>query len=594
VVLGCFDHLTEKRALVKLCNLSIILMIQSASPTKLTHNEIIKDANPTLSGTIASVLADPTTDRFAEDDTQFLKFHGIYQQDDRDKRKVAKQFMFMVRGRLPGGVVTPEQYLVFDKLATDCANNTLRITTRQGFQFHGVVKTGLGKLMKGINEALSTTLAACGDVNRNVMAPPTPATSPLVGRVLEDAFLLSKALLPKTKAYHQIWVEGKQLDLVDEEEKDFIDPLYGKTYLPRKFKVAFVIPPLNDIDVFTNDLGFVAIEENGRLVGYNLLVGGGMGMSHGNAETFPRLADVLGFLPPQHVEAIAKAVLTIHRDFGDRTNRKHARLKYVVEERGAEWTREEVERRAGVKLEAARAFEFTKQGDLLGWHRQLDGKSFLGLFVEMGRIRDDERRRLKTALRTIVEEFRTEVRLTASQNLLLVDVEDDQKEPITRILAEHGIPVENQGSPLRLASIGCPALPTCGLALAESERLLPNVITRLERLFAELGLAEDEIVVRMTGCPNGCARPYMAEIGFVGRAPNKYMLYLGGNVSSTRLNRLFKENIKSEDFETELRPLLSRYVQERSRGERFGDWCERVLWKETASVPASEAVAVSN
>ena len=315
-------------------------MIAPAVPPKLTHNEALKEANPTLAGRVGVTLVDSTVDRFADDDTQFLKFHGVYQQDDRDKRKVAKQYMFMVRGRLPGGVVSADQYLAFDRLATDYGNNTLRITTRQGFQFHGVLKSGLGKVIKGINDCLSTTLAACGDVNRNVMASSTPATSPLVERVLQDAFMLSKALLPKTRAYHEIWVEGKQLDLPTDEDQNFVDPLYGKTYLPRKFKAAFVIPPVNDIDVYTNDVGFVAIEEQGRLVGYNVMAGGGMGMSHGNAETYPRMADVLGFLTPEHVEAVAKAVLTIHRDFGDRTNRKHARLKYVVAERGVDWTRE--------------------------------------------------------------------------------------------------------------------------------------------------------------------------------------------------------------------------------------------------------------
>lgn len=553
-------------------------MIAPAAQTKLTHNELIKAANPTLAGTIGVTLADPVADRFSEDDQQFLKFHGIYQQDDRDKRKVAKQYIFMIRGRLPGGVVRPEQYLTFDRLATECGNNTLRITTRQGFQFHGVVKSGLGPLMKGINEALATTLAACGDVNRNVMAPPTPATSPLVEQVIDDARRVSDALLPQTRAYHQIWVEGQKLNLSD--QPDFVDPLYGKTYLPRKFKVAFCIPPRNDIDVFTNDLGFVAIEENGKLAGYNLLAGGGLGMSHGNAETFPRMADVLGFFTPEHLVTVSKAVLTIHRDFGDRTNRKHARLKYVVEERGADWMREEVQRRAGFELAPARPFQFTNQGDLLGWHRQLDGKYFLGLFVEMGRIHDVPRRAMKTALREVVQKFRPEVRLTAAQNLLFVNVDEQNKDAITKVLADHGIPVENQGSALRLASIACPALPTCGLALAESERVLPDVITRFERLFAEVGLADEEIVVRMTGCPNGCARPYMAEIGFVGRAPNKYQLYLGGNESSTRLNKLFKENVKTEEFEAVLRPLLTRYAQERSNGERFGDWVQRVLWAE--------------
>jgi sulfite reductase (NADPH) hemoprotein beta-component len=567
-------------------------MIAPAAPTKVSHNEVLKEASPTLAGGIAATLADPASERFSEDDGQFLKFHGIYQQDDRDKRKVAKHYMFMVRGRMPGGVINADQYLAFDRLATECANNTLRITTRQGFQFHGVVKSGLGKLMKGISDCLSTTIAACGDVNRNVMASPTPATSPLVDRVLQDSFLLSNALLPKTRAYHQIWVEGKQLDLASAEEKEFVDPLYGKTYLPRKFKVAFVIPPLNDIDIFTNDLGFIAIEEQGKLIGYNLLVGGGMGMSHGNAETYPRLADVLGFFTPEHIENVAKAVLTIHRDFGDRTNRKHARLKYVVEERGAAWTREEVERRAGIKLAPAKPYQFTKQGDLLGWNRQLDGRNFLGLFVENGRVQDTPQRQTKTALRRIVEKYRPEVRLTPSQNILLVNVPDGDKEGINTILAEHGIPVEDQGSAVRLASIACPALPTCGLALAESERVMPSVITRFEKLFQEVGIGSEEIVIRMTGCPNGCARPYMAEIGFVGRAPNKYQLYLGGNVSSTRLTKLYKENVKGEEFEAVLKPILSRYVQERTRGERFGDWCDRVLLKEVPAVPAPVTAAV--
>jgi sulfite reductase (NADPH) hemoprotein beta-component len=549
------------------------------APGTPTRNEVIKEANPTLAGTIKSVLLDPAAERFSEDDGQFLKFHGIYQQDDRDARKTGKKYMFMVRGRLPGGVVHPDLYLTFDRLAHDYANNTLRITSRQGFQFHGVVKGTLGPLMKGINEALATTLAACGDVNRNVMAPPTPSTSPLVERVHEDARRLSRALLPSTKAYHQIWVDGQELDLGN-DEKDFVDPLYGKTYLPRKFKTAFAIPPLNDIDIFTNCLGFVAIGEGDKLLGYNLLAGGGLGMSHNNAETFPRIADVIGFFTPDHIEAVGKAVLTIHRDFGDRTNRKHARLKYVLEDRGAPWFREEVERRIGFKLENPRAFKFTKQGDLFGWHKQYDGKLFLGLYVETGRIKDTDSYKLKTAVREIVERFRAEVRLTPSQNLLLTNVEPRDQDAITAVLAQHNIPVENQATIVRRASMACPALPTCGLALAEAERLLPDLLTRIESLLAEIGLQNEEIIIRMTGCPNGCARPYMAEIGFVGKSPNKYQIYLGGNESSTRLNRLFKETVQTGAIVDELRPVLSRYARERQNGERFGDWCERVLWKE--------------
>jgi len=565
-------------------------MINSPPGTgaKLTHNEQIKEAIPTLAGTIGSVLADPAIDRFSDDDNQFLKFHGIYQQDDRDKRKVAKQYIFMIRGRLPGGVVNPELYLTFDRLATQYGNDTLRITSRQGFQFHGVVKSGLGPLMKGINQALATTLAACGDVNRNVMAPPTPSTSRLADQVIADAYKVSDALLPSTKAYHAIWVEGVQLNLEEEENKTFQDPLYGKTYLPRKFKTAFAIPPLNDVDLLTNDLGFIAIADGERLAGYNLAVGGGLGMSHGNAETFPRVADVLGFFTPERLVDVSKAVLTVHRDFGDRTNRKHARLKYVLEEKGPVWCREEIERRLGTKLEDPRPFQFERQGDLFGWHEQHDGNLFLGLYVETGRIKDSPTVRLKSALRRLVTEFGLEVRLTPSQNLLLTNVPAKHRDAITAVLAEHGVPVENQATVIRRASMACPALPTCGLALAESERFLPDLLGRVEGLLGELGLGEEEIVIRMTGCPNGCARPYMAEIGFVGKAPGKYQLYLGGNESSTRLNRLFRENVKEAEIINELRPLLTRFARERLGTERFGDWCERVLWKET---PATAAAA---
>src|SRR5436190_17969310 len=307
-------------------------------PKQPTRNEGLKETFPLLGGTIASTLANPALDAFTHDDYEFLKFHGVYQQDDRDARKTGgKHFQFMVRTKFPGGAITADQYIACDRLATQYANNTLRITTRQDFQFHGVIKSNLRNTIKELNEALVTTIAACGDVERNVMAPPTPATSPLVEEVLEQARCLSNALNPKTKAYHKIWLEGQELDLNSEENKSFVDPLYGTNYLPRKFKTAFVIPPLNDIDVFTNDLGFVVIAEGDKIVGYNLLVGGGMGMSHGNAQTFPRLADVLGFLKPEHLEAVTKAVITIHKDFGDRTNRKHARIKYVLGEKGAKW-----------------------------------------------------------------------------------------------------------------------------------------------------------------------------------------------------------------------------------------------------------------
>jgi sulfite reductase (NADPH) hemoprotein beta-component len=546
------------------------------TPAKVTHNEVIKDAIPTLAGTIAATIADASTDHFSEDDNQFLKFHGSYQQDDRDLRKTGKKYIMMVRGRIPGGVMSSRQWSVFDDLASRYGNNTLRITTRQSIQFHGIVKDNLRPLVKAINEALLSTLAACGDVNRNVLAPPTPAYTRARERVFADCVRVADALKPQTRAYHSIWIDGEQLDLEDAANKNFVDPLYGKTYLPRKFKVAFVIPPVNDLDVLTNDVGLIAIVENDALAGYNLAVGGGMGRSHGNEATYPRLADVIGFFKPDKLVDVAKAVLTIHRDFGDRTDRKHARLKYVVAERGADWTRAEVEKRAGMKLEPARPYTFTTTGDLYGWHKAVDGTWFLTLFVETGRVKDAEGRRLKTALRQVAGKFPgTEFRLSANQNVLLANIPESDKDSINSLLAAHGVRTENQASVLHAASMACPALPTCGLALAESERMLPALIDRVEQLCAEVGLAGEEIIIRSTGCPNGCARPYMAEIAFVGKAPNKYQIYLGGSENGTRLNRLYKDSVKGDDILNELRPVLSRFVKERTPGERFGDWCHR-------------------
>lgn len=557
----------------------------SAAPAStLTHNEVIKTAIPTLAGNIAATVASGT-DQFSADDQQFIKFHGIYQQDDRDARKAGKKFIMMVRGRIPGGVMTPAQWLTFDDLATNYANNTLRITTRQSIQFHGIVMAGLGPLIKKINDCLLSTLAACGDVNRNVMASPVPAANSARAAMLGDVHKVVAALAPKTKAYHAIWIDGVQLNLDDPANKDFVDPLYGKTYLPRKFKTAFVLPPVNDMDVFTQDLGFIGVVEGGQLVGYNLAVGGGMGRSHGNDATYPRLADVLGFFQPEHIVEVAKAVLTVHRDFGDRTDRKHARLKYVVQERGVDFVRGEIEKRAGLKLEPARKFAFTTTCDDYGWHRAVDGTNFLTLFVECGRVKDVDGHRMKTALRRVAEKFSgIEFRLTGNQNVILANVADADKAAVTALLAEHGIRTEKQASLLHAASMACPALPTCGLALAESERALPGLVDRIEKLCGDLGLGAEEIVIRSTGCPNGCARPYMAEIGFVGKAPGRYQLWLGGNASGTRLNKLFKDVIKEAELENELRPLLTRFATERTAGERFGDWCARVLLKE---IPAS-------
>jgi sulfite reductase (NADPH) hemoprotein beta-component len=555
---------------------------------KLTHNEVIKEAVPTLAGTIAQTLAQPETDRFVEDDQQFLKFHGVYQQDDRDLRKIAKKFIMMVRGRIPGGVMTPPQWVTFDDLATNYGNNTLRITTRQSIQFHGIVSRNLRALVKGINDSLLSTLAACGDVNRNVTAPPTPAYTLARQQVFEHCQATAMALAPETKAYHSIWIEGVQLNLDEPENKEFVDPLYGKTYLPRKFKVAFVIPPVNDIDIFTNDLGFIAIIENEQVAGYNVCVGGGMGRSHGNVQTFPRLADVVGFIKPEKLIDVAKAVLTIHRDFGDRTDRKHARLKYVVQERGVDFIRSEIEQRAKVKLETPRDFKFTTTGDLYGWHKQIDGNWFLGLFVEMGRVKDTEQQRMKTALRQVAEKFSgIEFRLSANQNVILANVAEADRAAINDLLTQHGVKTENQARALHASAMGCPALPTCGLSLAESERYLPGLIDRIEKLCDEAGIGGEEIVIRMTGCPNGCARPYMAELGFVGKGPGRYQVWLGADAAGMRLNRIWKDVVKDAEMETELGPLLTRYAKERNAGERFGDWCHRALWQDEPAAAAA-------
>jgi sulfite reductase (NADPH) hemoprotein beta-component len=560
--------------------LSVTTAIAAA---KVSANELLKERDPTLSGTIAQTLADAHADHFVEDDTQFLKSHGVYQQDDRDLRKTGKKYIFMVRCRIPGGVLTPAQYLVCDDLSARHANNTLRVTSRQGFQFHGVVKGGLRALVKEINDALLGTLAACGDNNRNVMAPPTPAMNTLGAQVQEHAREVAAAVLPRTRAYHSIWIEGAPLRLEDPANQDFVDPLYGKTYLPRKFKIAFAIPPLNDIDILTNCCGFIAIGDGSRrLFGYNLTAGGGMGRSHGNVATFPRLADVIGFLPPEKVVAVAKAVLTIHRDFGDRADRKHARLKYVLEDRGAGWFREELERRVNFRLAEPMPFKFEKQGDAFGWNIQADGRLFLVLFVETGRIRDRDGWRMKSALRELVAKYQPEIHLTPANNIILANLAAEKQPEITHLLAGYGIQTDpvRQASTLRRASMACVALPTCGLALAESERYLPDLITRLESLLTDVGLGNQEITIRMTGCPNGCARPYMAEIGFVGKAPGRYQVWLGGNEASTRLNRLYRDMVKDPDIATELRPLFARYAQERLAAERFGDWVARVLWQE--------------
>ena len=554
-------------------------MTQPSSSPSPSANELLKLASPTLAGTIAETLADAQLDRFSDDDTQFLKFHGIYQQDDRDLRKTGKQYMMLIRVRVPGGVLTPAQYLELDRLSDTHANGTLRITTRQTIQFHGVLKSSLAATIRGINDALLTTLATCGDVVRNIVAPASPGYGDVGAQLLAEAHRLSEYFSPARTAYHAIWLDGKQLELSEGEPE--LDPLYGKAYLPRKFKIALALPPVNDTDVLTNDVGLIAILENGKLVGYNFAAGGGMGRSHGKPETFPRIADIFGFITPEQVEKVLQATVEIHRDFGDRANRRHARLKYVIADRGVDWFREELQRRSGVRLQPVREAGFTAQADPMGWHTQPDGRRFLGLFVETGRIKDVEGLRMKAAFREIVRRFGPEVRLTPGGNILFANIRPEDEPEIAALLAAHGVPSPEQISAVRRASNACVSLPTCGLALAESERAFPRVLGRIEALLAEAGLPDEEIVVRIAGCPNGCSRPYMAEIALVGKAPGKYQLYLGGNVEGTRLNRVWKEMVKEgEELDAELRSLFTRFAGERLAGERFGDWAARVVLNE--------------
>ncbi len=543
-------------------------------------NETIKIASNLLRGTIAQDLADTTTGNISDDNGQLTKFHGIYMQDDRDLRNALKKagqekaFAFMLRVRLPGGRATPAQWIALDSLAGDIASPSLRLTTRQTFQFHGILKGNAKALIKRMHKVLLDSIAACGDVNRNVMAPPNPEYSGVSRQVYDQAVAWSEFALPKTHAYHEIWLDEEMVAGGEAE------PMYGETYLPRKFKTAFVLPPSNDVDIFSQDLGFIAIvggDTGGEVIGYNVTVGGGLGMNHGNAETFPRLADVLGFITPDLVNKVGEAVLTTQRDHGDRTNRKHARLKYTIQDRGIEWFKGEVEKRSGITFGPAREFHFTTIEDPHGWHECADGTWFYGLHILSGRIKDVPGWSMKTALREIAEIHTGDFRLTPSQNLSISGVTAANKPAIDAILARHGLASENNRTGMRLNALSCVALPTCGLALAESERILPQLLEKFETVLDEAGLRDDAISLRVTGCPNGCARPYLAEIGLVGRAPNKYALYLGAKYNGTRLNRLASPSVTLDDAVTLLTPIIKRYALEREPSEGFGDFCDRAV-----------------
>jgi len=555
-------------------------MNSDKQPAPGSHeNEFIKDASNYLRGTIRQGLGDAITGGIAPQDQQLLKFHGMYQQDDRDVRlerqhqKLEPLHSFMVRIRMPGGVCTTGQYLQLDRLAREYGGGSLRLTTRQTFQLHTVPKRHLRRTIQALHTALLDSIAACGDVNRNVMCNPNPFLSALHGEVYAWTKRISEHLLPRTHAYHEIWL-GEDL-VAGGEPPDDEEPIYGKHYLPRKFKIAIAVPPSNDVDVFANDLGFIAIAQDDRLVGFNVSVGGGMGMSHGEKATYPRLGDVVGFCAPDEAIAVAEAVLTAQRDFGDRKDRKHARLKYTIDERGLDWFKGEVERRMGHALAPARDFVFDDNGDRLGWAKGVGDTWHFTLFIMNGRIRDEGDRPLLTALREIAQVHDGDFRMTGNQNLMIANVSESNKQRIDGLLERYGLAGGDRHTSLRLHAMACVAFPTCGQAMAESERYLPGLLDKLDGVMRAAGLEGEPIVIRMTGCPNGCARPYLAEIGLVGKNLGKYNLYLGGGFAGQRLNKLYREGIAEEEILATLTPMIQRFASERNSGERFGDFVIR-------------------
>lgn len=548
--------------------------------TTTTHSvEDIKAESHRLRGSLLESLADPVTGALREDDQTLIKYHGSYQQDDRDirderrRQKLEPAYQFMIRTRTPGGVVTPEQWLKLDAVATRFANHSLRVTTRQAFQFHGVIKRELKATMQAINAALIDTLAACGDVNRNVQVAANPLLSRAHADLYGDAAATSEHLLPNTRAYYEIWLDEERVAGSGEEE----EPIYGDKYLPRKFKIGFALPPVNDVDVYANDLGFIGVlGADGQLEGYDVTIGGGMGSTHGDAETYPRLANNVGFIPRSALLDVATAVVTTQRDFGNRVLRKRARFKYTIDDHGLEFIVAEIERRAGVAFAAPRAAAFEHNGDRYGWTEGEDGRWHLTLSLPAGRIADRPGAPHLTGLREIANVHRGEFRMTGNQNLVIAGVPAGERKRIDALVRDHGLDAGNRApTALARAAMACVALPTCGLAMAEAERYLPDFAARLEPLLERHGLRDAPILVRISGCPNGCSRPYLGEIALVGKAPGRYNLMLGADHRGQRLNTLYRENITEAEIVEALDPLFARYAAERNDGEGFGDFLHR-------------------
>ncbi|MEV5024617.1 assimilatory sulfite reductase (NADPH) hemoprotein subunit [Paenibacillus sp. LPE1-1-1.1] len=545
-------------------------------PSEVEH---IKIESNYLRGALVDTLRNPITGGLPEDDNRLLKFHGSYMQDDRDLRnererqKLEPAFQFMLRVVLPSGVATSEQWLAMDGLAHKYGNGTLRLTTRQTFQMHGILKWNLKPTLQKINSALMTTLAACGDVNRNVMCSPNPFQSDLHDEVSYWARQVNDHLAPRTRAYHEIWLDGEKV--IDGQQEGEVEPIYGPVYLPRKFKIGFAIPPHNDIDVFSQDIGYIAVIEDGKLKGFNISVGGGMGMSHGDTATYPQLGKVIGFCPPERIVALAEKTVMIQRDYGNRSIRKNARFKYTIDRHGIDWFKTELQNRLGWQLENVRPYQFDNSGDRYGWLKGSNGKWNLTLYIQSGRIDDQEGYPLMTGLREIAKVHSGDFRITPNQNLIIGNVTSQKKRKITELVEQYGLTDGAQHSALRRSSISCVSLPTCGLAMAEAERYLPTLIDKLEPIINEAGLRDQEINIRMTGCPNGCARPALGEISFIGKAVGKYNMYMGAGFAGERLNKLYRENIGETEILDTLKPIINQYAKERETGEHFGDFVIR-------------------
>ena len=551
-----------------------------AQINSVSKAEAVKQQSRQLRGHISRDLVD-TSAPFDNEGYSLLKFHGIYQGYDRDSATERKQrgddkiWQFMVRIRIPGGRLKADQYLALDALADRYANGSLRITTRQSIQFHGVVKAGLKSTIAEINAALLTTLAACGDVVRTVTTVPAPIRDPVHDRLEAETRRLSSYLLPRTRAYHEIWVDGTPWQ-GSEGASEEPDPLYGERYLPRKFKIGLAIPEDNTIDVLTNDLAIVALFEGDRLTGYNFLLGGGHGMTHNNPKTYPRLATPVAFIEPEDLLEAAAAVVRLHRDHGDRGNRRHARLKYVIAENGEEWARGRLSEYLGKELEGCREMPPFAVPDHLGWHQQSDGRLYLGIPVSSGRIADDDRSQIRTALREIVSRFRCDPILMPSQDIILSEICPEDRDAIEAVLHDHEVRLAADLLPTERWALACPALPSCGLALTEAERVRDDVIASVEVRLRHYGLERERLSIRITGCPNGCARPYTGDIGIVGRMPGFYAVFVGGDFEGTRLNTALADKVPLNGIAEILDPLFALFASARAEGEGFGDFCHRI------------------